>query len=197
MNGLLHLGLEILDAHAEPVESQAAQRFEMRAIGDARIDFDADFGVRREREALARVHEKVFHLRGREIGGRAAAPVELDHAAVFRNPAGHVLDFLLQRGEVGNGDALVLLDRDVARAKQAQAFAEGKMHVERKRRAPRLRRARNIFRGRRGRNRPSRPARWDSSCSAARDDCTSREFRRRSGRSRACPACFSFCVRHF
>ena len=83
MNRLLHLRLEILNAHAEPVESQPAQSFQVRATGDARIDLDSDFRVRREGKALARVQKKIFHLRGREIGRRAAAPVELDHAAFF------------------------------------------------------------------------------------------------------------------
>ena len=64
MDRLLHLRVEILDAHAEAVEAQAPQRFEMRAAGDARIDFDADFGVRREGKSLARVAEEIFHLRG-------------------------------------------------------------------------------------------------------------------------------------
>ena len=57
VNRLLHLRLEILNAHAEPVESETPQRFQMRAAGHARIDFDSDLGVRRERKPLARVPE--------------------------------------------------------------------------------------------------------------------------------------------
>ncbi len=56
-----------------------------------------------------------------------------------------------------------------------------------------LRRGRNIFPGRRGRNRPSTPARWDSSYSAGRADCTSPESRRRSARFRAFAAAFLLC----
>ena len=51
--------------------------FEMLHAGDARIDFDADFGVGSEGKALGREAEEIFHLRRREVGGRAAAPVEL------------------------------------------------------------------------------------------------------------------------
>ena len=87
MNRFLHLGLEILNAHAQAVEAQAAQRFQMRAIGDARVDLDSDFRIRRERKTLARVAEKIFHLRGRQIRGRAAAPVKLDHAGDFSKRA--------------------------------------------------------------------------------------------------------------
>ena len=79
--------------------------------------------------------EKIFHLRGGEISGRAAAPVKLNHGAIFRNALADVLDFSFQRGEVGNRDAFVLLDRNVAGAEKTEALAEGKMHVERKRSA--------------------------------------------------------------
>ena len=61
---LLHLRLEILDAHAEAVEAHAPQRFEMRAAGDTRVDLDPDFGVRVEGKPLARVTEEIFELRG-------------------------------------------------------------------------------------------------------------------------------------
>ena len=88
MNRLLHFRLKILNAHAQPVESEPAQRFEMRAAGDARVDFDSDFRVGRERKSLARIAEKIFHLRGREIRRRAAAPVKLNHGPLFRNSFG-------------------------------------------------------------------------------------------------------------
>ena len=101
MDGFLHFRLEILNAHAEAVEAEAAQGFEVRAAGDARVDFDSDFGVGREGKSLARVAEEIFHLRGREIRRRAAAPVELDHGALFRDHAADVFDFAFQRGEVG------------------------------------------------------------------------------------------------
>ena len=83
MDGFLHFGMKILNAHAQAVEAETAQGFEMLAAGDARIDFDADFGVGREGEALAGEAEEIFHLRGREIGGRAAAPVELHDGAIL------------------------------------------------------------------------------------------------------------------
>ena len=67
---------------AEAIEAHAAKGFEVIAGGDARIDFDADFGVGREGEALARVTEEIFDLFRREIGGRAAAPVELRDRAI-------------------------------------------------------------------------------------------------------------------
>jgi hypothetical protein len=52
-----------VDSHAQTIESQAAQGFQMRATSDARVNLDADLRVGRERKTLARVAEKVFHLR--------------------------------------------------------------------------------------------------------------------------------------
>jgi len=117
MDCLLHPLIEILNAHAETVESQPPQRFEVRAAGDARVHFDADFGVRREGKALASVAEKLFHLCGSEIRRRAAAPVKLGHGAFFGDHWSDVLNFALERGEIGGRDALVFLYGNVARAK--------------------------------------------------------------------------------
>ena len=100
MDGLLHFGVEILDAHAQAIEAEAAQAFEVLLAGDARVDFDADLGVGSEGEALRRVAEQVFHLRGREVGRRAAAPVELHDRARARDKAADVLDFALERRQV-------------------------------------------------------------------------------------------------
>src|ERR1700728_1766776 len=59
--------------------------------------------------------------------------MELNHRAFFRDQGGNMFDFLLERREIGDGDALVLLDRDVACAEKAEALAERKMHVKRQR----------------------------------------------------------------
>ncbi len=61
-------------------------------------------------------------------------PVELDYRAFAGNHLRDVVDFLLERSEVGNRHALILLNRDIAGAKEAEVFAEGKMHVQRERR---------------------------------------------------------------
>jgi hypothetical protein len=50
--GLLHLGIEILNAHAQAIEAQAPERLQMLRVGDARIDFDTDLGVRRKGKSL-------------------------------------------------------------------------------------------------------------------------------------------------
>ncbi len=103
----------------------------MFASGDARVDFDADFGVGSESEVLAGETEEVFDLRGRQISGRAAAPMELHDGAIAGDAAADASHFAFQDFQVRRSDALVFLDDDVAGAEKAQAFAERNVHVER------------------------------------------------------------------
>ncbi len=55
--------------------------------------------------------------------------------AIARNETGDVLDFISQSGEIRRRYGVILLNDHVAGAEEAQAFAEGKMHVERNRAA--------------------------------------------------------------
>ena len=80
------------------------------------------------------VAEKIFHLGGSEIGRRAAAPVKLSDFTFFGDTRADVVDFVFERFQVGNRYAFVFLDGNITGAEQAEAFAEGKMHVERHRR---------------------------------------------------------------
>src|ERR1700680_1917781 len=123
--------MEILDAHAEAVETEFAEGFEVFARRDTRIDFDADFGVGREREVIPGEAEKVFDLRRSQIGGSAAAPVELHHGAVAGNAAADMFDLSLQYVQIWGRDALVFLDDDVAGAEEAETLAKRDVHVER------------------------------------------------------------------
>src|SRR5882762_6199826 len=99
----------------------------MRLRRDARVDLDADFGVRRERETLRRVTKKLLHLLGSQIRWSAAAPVKLHHGPIARNEFADMLDFALKRFDVRRRDAVILRDHHIAGAEQAQAFAEGKV----------------------------------------------------------------------
>src|SRR5579859_6803315 len=83
VDGFLDERMKILDAHTEAVETELAKNFEMFAAGDAGIDFDADFSVGSESEMFASEAEEVFDLRGRQVSGSAAAPMELGHGAFF------------------------------------------------------------------------------------------------------------------
>src|SRR6266404_4505234 len=102
----------------------------MLAGSYAGIDFNADLAVGIEMEMFLCEREEILDLVGREVGGCAAAPVELDDRAIFRNATADALHFLLEHAEIGWGDTFVFLDDDVAGAEKAEAFAEGNMHVE-------------------------------------------------------------------
>ncbi len=129
----LDFWLKILNAHAQAIEAQAAQRFQLSAAGDARVHFDANFGIGSKRKAVVRVLEKIFHLCDRQIRWRAAAPVKLDNRTFARNFCCDVINLALQSIEVGNGDFLVFLNGNGAGAEQAEVFAKRNVHVERKR----------------------------------------------------------------
>src|SRR5437762_3787662 len=127
----LHIGMEVLNAHAETVEAKFAQSFEMIAGGHAWVDLDANFTVGIEMEMLFRECEQVLNLFGCQVRRCAAAPMELDHRAILRDAAADAFHLPLQHLKIGWRDTLVLLDDDVARAKEAEAFAEGNVHVQR------------------------------------------------------------------
>ena len=133
MHGLLHIGVKVLNAHAEPVKAELAQSFEMLAGGHAWVDLDANFTVGVEMEMLFCKGKQILDLFGRQVGWCAAAPMELDHAAVLRDAEADALHLSLQHLKIRGRDVFVLLNDDVARTKEAQAFTEGDMHVERNR----------------------------------------------------------------
>src|SRR5882762_9646738 len=103
----------------------------MLAGSHARVNLDANLTVGIEMKMLFRESEQILDLFGRQVGWRAAAPMELDHGAILGDAAADALHFLLQHVEIGWCNAFVFLNDDVAGAKEAEAFAEGNMHVER------------------------------------------------------------------
>src|SRR6185437_17118209 len=121
--------MKILNPHAQPVEAQLPQRLQVPSRGHSRIDLDSHLSVRGKREALARGPEQILDLLRRKIRRCPATPMELHHLAVARNSAAHAPQFALQHPQVRRRNSLVLLDDYVASAEQAQAFAEGNMHV--------------------------------------------------------------------
>src|SRR4029077_3305299 len=129
VNGLLHFAMEILDSHAQAIESQAAQSFEVLAGRDARVDLNADLRVGCKRKASAHSSKQVFDLFGGQIGRSSATPMKLHDLTVFRNASADPLHFLFQDAEVRLGDALVLLNDYAAGAEQAQTLAKWDVHV--------------------------------------------------------------------
>src|SRR6266478_470833 len=131
MHCLLHIGMEVLNAHAKTVEAELAQSFEMLAGGYARVDLYAYFTVGVEMETLFGECEQILNLFGCQVRRRAAAPMELDYGAILGDAVADAFHLSLQDVKIRWCDALVLLDNDVARAKEAEAFTKGNVHVQR------------------------------------------------------------------
>src|SRR5260370_28176316 len=119
VNRLLHIAVEVLNAHAETIEAKLPKSFEMLAGGYAGVNLDANLTVRIKMEALFRKCEKVLDLFGGQIGRGAAAPMELDHGTILRDAAADALHLLLQHVKIRRRDALVFLNDDVAGTKEA------------------------------------------------------------------------------
>src|SRR5712664_3600233 len=103
----------------------------MLARGHAGVDLDANLTAGVEMEMLFGACEQILDLRGCQVGWRAAAPMKLDDGAMLRDAAADALHLLLQHVKIGRRDVLVLLNDDVAGAKEAEAFTEGNVHVQR------------------------------------------------------------------
>ncbi len=132
-DGLLHVRREVLDAQREPVESQPPQQIELLAGGDARVDLDGLLRVRIELEVPRDRLVQPLHLRGLEVGRRAAAPVVLDDAPPRSEPLGQHRDFPVEVVQVPDGDLALLGDDDHAPAVPAALPAERQVRVERQR----------------------------------------------------------------
>src|SRR5947207_10534630 len=102
----------------------------MRAIRNTGVDFDAQFCVWRKRKSLARKRKQIFNLLGSEIRRRSAAPMKLHNRSRTRNAEADSINFLFQNIEIRRRNFFIFLNDYVARAKQAQALAEGNVHVE-------------------------------------------------------------------
>jgi hypothetical protein len=93
LNGVLHFGIKILYAHAEPVEAEPPESFEVLGRGDTRVDLDADLRVGSKGKSLRRETEKILHLRRSQIRGRSAAPMKLYDLTGTGNARADMLDF--------------------------------------------------------------------------------------------------------
>ena len=130
MDRLLDVGREILDPRRQAVEPESAQRLEVRRVGRAGIDLDADLRVAREREPLGDRGHEARELERGVVRRRAAAPVELRQRAPARQVAGEQVDLLEQVAEIVPRDAVVRRDHDVAAAVEAALAAERQVRVE-------------------------------------------------------------------
>ncbi len=131
VDDLLHVRVEVLHAHADPVESQRAQRFELLPCRHARVHFECNFCIPRDGEVpRERAEQRPYLRHGQERRG-AAAPVYLPHGPPLAQGPGAHADFAVQVIEIVLGYVLPFRNHHVATAKQAPLMAERQMHVNR------------------------------------------------------------------
>ncbi len=112
-------------------------RLQVRVGGDARVDLERRFGVRRQAEARVQMREQIVQACGRVPGRRAVAQVQLRHrstrVAVGPEARGDPVDRPLQAFEVRVGHVVAAGDDDLAGAVEAAVLAERQVQVERDR----------------------------------------------------------------
>ena len=101
MHRLLHPVVEILDAERDPVEAEGAEDAQVVVGGDAGVDLDRHLGSDGEPEAARDGPEQPFALRRRQVGGRAAPPVELRERAAVAETVGDQCELGFDGVEVG------------------------------------------------------------------------------------------------
>ncbi|MNH06467.1 hypothetical protein D3C79_658340 [compost metagenome] len=122
--------VEVLHAEADAVEAQLPQHIQHVDRYLARIHLYADLALVREPEVFAQHGHQAAGLGFIQIGGRAAAPVQLGHQPVLEQRR-LGLDLLLEEIEVLIGLVLVTGDHLVAAAVVTKLVAERDVHVER------------------------------------------------------------------
>src|ERR1700752_487554 len=111
--------MEVLNAHAEPIESQAPQAFQVSPRRNTQINLDSDFCVFREAEVVTSDSEQVLNLLRRQIRGSAAAPMKLYDLSIARNATADPLHLALQHPQIGRSDVFVLLNDHITSTEQA------------------------------------------------------------------------------
>ena len=133
MHRLLHIGVEVLHAKTQPVETHASQAPQAHFVDRARVDLDRHLGVGGDVEGCAQHVHQAREFIVTEEGGRAAAEVQLGQH-LMATEHGHVqLDLALERLEVFAGTLVVTGDDLVARAVVADRLAKRDVHVQRQR----------------------------------------------------------------
>ena len=128
-DGLLNFGVQILHAHADPVETQAPKRVDLFEARYPGVDFEGQLRIGIQLKMLAYPIEESFELLHGQIGWRSAAPMELEEPAplaqYFRD-VGQLLGCVVQELLY---DLRLLGNDDVATAVVAALLAKGNMDI--------------------------------------------------------------------
>ena len=127
---LLHHGVKVLHAKAQPVKAQFGQRSQPPGVNGARIDFNRVFAAGRKREAAPEHGHQLAQFVVAQEGGRAAAQVQLADDLANAQVRGVQIHLPAQVAQVGFTALVVLGDDLVAGAVVAQRLAKRDVHVK-------------------------------------------------------------------
>ena len=120
-----------MHAAGHAVQAHLAEHRHLFRGAGARVDFNREFPLFGEREDLRDHLHHVRELVVREVGGGAAAEVELLQFHAARDDFLHELGFLADRFDVLGALRMIARHDLVAAAVVADVVAEGNVHVER------------------------------------------------------------------
>ena len=100
IDGLLHLGVEILHAEAVAIEPQSGEHRERAVAHRARIDFNPKFGVGGELEMTAQHAHQLVQFVRIEKGRRPSAKVKLHRFAIVTEVRRNQRHFLVEIAQI-------------------------------------------------------------------------------------------------
>ena len=130
LNGLLHQGVEVLDAEGESIEALGFERVEVGLGGDPGVELDGELRPWLELKAGLEASDELVELGGAVKGGRAAPQVELGDLGAIAQGLGGELGLTEDGLEVALSEAPLRADDGVAGAIEAALGAEGQVQIE-------------------------------------------------------------------
>ena len=127
----LHAFVEVLDSHADPVESIVTQRLEMRPRQPARINLATElpFLVAGEIEPTAKVRGQRRDLLGLVVGRRSPTPVQLLDATPVGNDLCNAVDLPIEILQIASLLVGFLRNDHGASAEIAQLVTERQVRI--------------------------------------------------------------------
>src|SRR5262245_7410326 len=110
----LDIRIEVLDAHAQAIESEGTQQLKVLGSRNSWIDLNREFSVLGKIESVRQGIKQFRDLAGIKISRSSAAPVHLGHEAVMCSIG--QFDFLNEVLDVTTGEGMILLNHDIASA---------------------------------------------------------------------------------
>ena len=96
----------------------------------ARIDLNADLGIRSECESLSNIFGKITNFFRREIRWCPASPRHLNHVSFLRNECCRVINFFFECNEILGYFLTIACNDRVAAAEVAQRIAKWNVYIQ-------------------------------------------------------------------